>query len=97
MNYSAEVWGFCKADKIETVHLQFCKRLLGVKQSSQNDFIYGELGRTSFQLKKRYLMIIKYWLKNVLCPENRLIQSIYNMNLNDMESMPHKEKDLGQS
>ena len=39
MNYSAEVWGFCKADKIETVHLQFCKRLLGVKQCSQNDFI----------------------------------------------------------
>ena len=97
MNYSAEVWGFCKADKIETVHLQFCKRLLGVKQSSQNDIIYGELGRTSFQLKKRYLMIIKYWLKNVLCPENRLIKIIYNMNLNDMESMPHKEKELGQS
>ena len=42
MNYSAEVWGFCKADEIETVHLQFCKRLLGVKQCSQNDFIYGE-------------------------------------------------------
>ena len=42
-------------------------------------------------------MIIKYWLKNVLCPENRLIKIIYNMNLNDMESMPHKEKDLGQS
>ena len=98
MNYSAEVWGFCKADKIETVHLQFCKRLLGVKQSSQNDFIYGELGRTSFQLRKKInLMIIKFWLKNVLCPENRLIKIIYNMNLNDMESMPHKEKDLGQS
>ena len=90
MNYSAEVWGFCKADKIETVHLQFCKRLLGVKQCSQNDFIYGELGRTSFQTK-RYLMIIKYWLKIVLCPESRLIKIIYNMMLNDMESMPHKE------
>ena len=90
MNYSAEVWGFCKADKIETVHLQFGKRLLGVKQCSQNDFIYGELGRTSFQTK-RYLMIIKYWLKIVLCPENRLIKIIYNMMLNDMESMPHKE------
>ena len=47
-NHSEEVWGFCKADKIETVHLQFCKRLLGVKQCSQNDFIYGELGQTSF-------------------------------------------------
>ena len=33
--YSAEVWGFCKAVKIETVHLQFCKRLLGVKQCSK--------------------------------------------------------------
>ena len=32
LNYSAEVWGFCKADKIEVVHLQFCKRLLGLKQ-----------------------------------------------------------------
>ena len=28
MNYPSEIWGFCKADKIETVHLQFCKRLL---------------------------------------------------------------------
>ena len=90
MNYSAEVWRFCKADKIETVHLQFCKRLPGVKQCPQNDFIYGELGRTSFQTK-RYLMIIKYWLKIVLCPENRLIKIIYNMMLNDMESMPHIE------
>ena len=35
MNYSADVWEFGKADKIETVHLQFCKRLLGVKQCPQ--------------------------------------------------------------
>ena len=90
MNHSAEVWGFCKADKIETVYLLFCKRLQGVKQCSQNDFIYGELGWTSFQTK-RYLMTIKYWLKIVLCPENRLIKIIYKMMLNDMESMPHIE------
>ena len=41
--------------------------------------------------QKIYLTIIKYWLKIVLCPENRLIKVIYNMMLNDMESMPHKE------
>jgi len=29
----------------ERVHLQFCKRLLGVKRCTQNDFVYGELGR----------------------------------------------------
>ena len=84
MNYSAEVCFFCKADKIETVHLQFCKRLLGVKQFLQNDFIYGESGGTSFQTK-RFLMIIKYWLKIVLSPEKRFIKIIYNMMLNDME------------
>ena len=48
MNYSAEVSGFHKTDKIETVHLQFFKRLLGVKHCSQNDFFYWDLGRTSF-------------------------------------------------
>ena len=45
--YCSEVWGFCKADKIERVHLQFCKSLLGVKQSTQNTFIYGELGENA--------------------------------------------------
>ena len=41
-----------KADNIESVHLQFCKRILGVKQCSQNDFIYGEFGRIFFSNKK---------------------------------------------
>ena len=40
---------------------------------------------------KSYLMIIKYWLKIVLCPENRLIKIIYNMMQYDMESMPQIE------
>ena len=33
LNYGAEVWGFFKASQIERVHLQFCKRLLGVKNA----------------------------------------------------------------
>ena len=32
LNYASEVWGFAKANHIERVHLQFCKRLLSVKQ-----------------------------------------------------------------
>ena len=39
LSYCSELWGYCKADKIERVHLQFCKTLLGVKQSTQNTFI----------------------------------------------------------
>ena len=59
MNYGAEVCGFCKAVHIERIHLQFCKRLLGVKISTQNNCIYGELGRTSCQIQ-RYLIIVRF-------------------------------------
>ena len=47
LNYASEVWGFHKATSVKTVHLQFCKKALGVKQSTQNDFVYGEIGRTA--------------------------------------------------
>ena len=62
LNFGSEVWGFYKSSSIETVHLQFCKKILGVKQSTQNDFVYGELGRIDFQAR-RYITIIKYWFK----------------------------------
>ena len=82
--YCSEVWGFCKADKIERVHLQFCKALLGVKQSTQNTFIYGELGRMPYQML-RYFNIIKYWLKVINKSENKYVTIIYKMMLRDIE------------
>ena len=48
LNYSAEVCEFCSADKIDIVHLQFGKRLIGIKKYKQNDFVYGELSQTFF-------------------------------------------------
>ena len=84
LSYCSEVWGFCKADKIERVHLQFCKALLGVKQSTQNDFIYGELGRLPYQ-NRRYFSIIKYWLKVINKNENKYVNTIYKMMLSDIE------------
>jgi len=30
LNYGSQVWGFAHGACIERVHLQFCKRLLGV-------------------------------------------------------------------
>lgn len=89
LNFASEVWGFYKSPSIETVHLQFCKKLLGVKQSTQNDFIYGELGRIDYQ-SRRYVSIIKYWLKVILSDENKYIKQIYNMMLSDIEAQPLK-------
>ena len=65
--------------------MQFCKRLLGVKISTQNNFIYGELGRLNYQTQ-RYLIIIKYWLKIVNSEEHKLIRKVYNVLLHDIEN-----------
>ena len=73
LNYSSEVWGFCQANAIERVHMQFCKKMLGVKKTTQNDFVYGELGRVNY-VTKRHFQIIKYWFKLLLAPENKYIK-----------------------
>ena len=89
LNYGSEVWGFCKAKQIERVHLQFCKGLLWVKQSTQNNFIYGELGRVSFDVKRHY-NIVRYWLKVIKSSDIKYIKIIYNLMLQDTENNPGK-------
>ena len=90
LNYAAEVWGFFKATQIERVHLQCCNKLLGVKKkSTQNNFIYGELGRTNYQTK-RHFIIIKYWLKIINSAERKYIAYIYNTMLADIEENDRK-------
>ena len=90
LNYSSEVWGFIQANSIERVHLQFCKRLLGVKKSTQNDFVYGELGRTKL-ITRRYFIILKYWFKILSVSENKYSKLVYRLMLNDLDRYPNKE------
>ncbi|MCG8034648.1 MAG: endonuclease/exonuclease/phosphatase family protein, partial [Candidatus Thiodiazotropha taylori] len=88
LNYGSEVWGFIKGNAIERVHLQFCKRLLGVKKTTQNDFVYGELGRTNY-LTRRYLLIIKYWFKILSADEGKYVKLIYRLMQNDIDTKPN--------
>ena len=80
LNYGCEIWGFHPAHDIERVHLKFCKNILGVKQSTQNDFVYGELGRLPMQII-RYLRIIKYWLNIVTGKKTLYVSSLYHASL----------------
>lgn len=57
--YACEVCGFSKADEIEKVLLCFCKRLLGVKESTNTNMVYFELGRIPLVVKRK-LQIFKY-------------------------------------
>ena len=69
--------------------MQFCTKLLGVKKTTQNDFIYGELGRENYATKRSFI-IIKYWFKILQTPENKYIKIIYNKMIRDIEELPNK-------
>lgn len=89
LNYGSEVWGFSKADVIERTHLQFCKHLLGVKLQTQNNFIYGELGRVPIR-NHRLVAIIRYWFKILHCENTKYIKLVYNMMIDDLQKSPEK-------
>ena len=60
--YGSEVWGLRKADHIEKFHLAFLKSILGVKSSTPNIYVYGELGVYPLILE-RQVRVIKFLLK----------------------------------
>ena len=76
LNYASEVWGFNRGIHTERTHLHFCKKLLGVKTSTQTNFVYGETGRCKLQ-NIRLLNIIKYWLKICTAENNKYIKQVY--------------------
>ena len=93
------MWGFSKIDLQEKIHLKFCKKLLGVKRTTQNDFVYGELGRVTLQVNI-FQSIIKYWLKILECENSKYIKYAYELILSDLQRKPNtvhwasKVKDL---
>jgi exonuclease III len=89
LNYGSEVWGFVTGNNIERVHMQFCKSILGVKKSTQNDFVYGELGRVSFQVLRHY-NVLKYWIKIIHTKSNKYVYKVYNLLKTDFENHPNK-------
>ena len=74
-------------------------KLLGVKRVTQNDFVYGELGRVSLQVTI-HLSIIKYRLKMLECENVKYIRYVYDFMLSELERKPNtvnwasKVKDL---
>lgn len=46
-----EVWGHTNTDVIDKVQLTFCKHMLGVKTSTMNAMVLGELGRYPLSLQ----------------------------------------------
>lgn len=88
LNYGCEVWGFHPGKAVERLHVQFCKQLLGVKKNTQNDFVYGELGRMPLQ-NTRYYALVKFWLKILQSDNKKYIKIVYNMLYHDILDKPN--------
>ena len=76
--YGAELWFSHPSQDIEIVHNKFCKFVLNLSVQSPNCFARGELGRYSMSPHK-YFRAIKYWLRIIYLPNNRLPKQCYNL------------------
>ena len=57
-------------------HWNKLKYLLGVKKCTQNDFVYGELGRKPLQCQ-RLNNIVKFWIKIMQSDDHKYIKIVY--------------------
>ncbi len=60
--YGVEVWGYENLDIIEKVHTKFLKLSTGLRQSTPNFMLYGELGREPLSINA-HKRIIAFWHK----------------------------------
>ena len=96
--YGSEVWATdtVKDDPIESVHIKFCKILLGVGKSATNSTCYGELGRFPLHVAAK-LRCLKYWLSIVSPPKNfKITHLIYQEMIDSSRKIcfSQKVKDL---
>ena len=88
LHYGCENWGFQNAAPLERLHTQFCKRLLVVKRSAQNGFVYGAFGRTTLK-NYRLTSVIRCWFKILTCADTKYVKLVYEMVLNDLNLRPN--------
>ena len=76
LHYSCEVWGYLPGDNLQITLNRFCKNILGVKLSSSNAAVAGELGQYPLIIDRKVRML-KYWIKIVQGPETRYRYLMY--------------------
>ena len=84
LNYSCEIFGFNKTNKIERIHLKFCKRILTIPVNACTAGVYGDLARYPSYIA-RYCSIIQYWCK-VIHTDNIILSKLYDLALNDFNN-----------
>ena len=76
--YGSEIWGYQRFDAIEKAHLFACKRLLNVGFQTPNAMVLGDLARFPIFILTA-VRCIKFWLRILRLPEERLTKKAYSM------------------
>ena len=76
LGYAGEVWGIHGGPDIERLHIQFCKRILGVQKSTNLAALYSELGRRPVMVFRK-LRILNYWWKAIESGDT-LVRNVYD-------------------
>ena len=88
LNYCAEVWGYHPGQDIERIHTKFCRKILCVKQSTNNDCLYGELGRLPMVVMRKIIML-RYWTTIINSDRSSLVYKVYSMLKTDADNHIH--------
>ena len=78
MMYGCELWGFGDGENSwEVVHRKALKKLLGLRDSTPNAALMGDLGRYPLKIMmiKR---VVKYWLRFGDLDDSRLVKEAFN-------------------
>jgi hypothetical protein len=85
LTYGSEIWGPDINNVTERVHVNFCKKQLGVGVNTPTAAVLGECGRDSIYITC-YKRCIKYWLKLMQLQETSLLRSSYSLQLQQCNS-----------
>ena len=58
-----------------------------VRGQTQNNFVYGELGRTSLK-SRRVVNVIRYWLKIVQLDNTKFARKMYSLMYRNLDNNP---------
>jgi hypothetical protein len=76
--YGCEVWCFENNDAIESLFLQFYKIILGVKKSTPNCILYGELDRYRIEIFIKSRMI-GLWKRLICNKQDKISAMLYKL------------------
>ena len=76
--YGCEIWGFENNNAIESLFLQFYKIILGVKKSTPNCILYGELGRFPVDIFIKSRMI-GLWKRIICNKQDKISAMLYKL------------------